>query len=270
MVVARTGDPFLRPCLSLSTDRQAAGRPAKHNMRVYEDALSLVEKGTYQKRERKRYTGSGKNRKMVIARWEAVGIQGLTSAGFYGELGSGSHENSNDFMPNKINAVVVENDPFKQDNPNMEDMVIMTNAPVDKPIKVYDRYDARSEIENSLFREAKQAWFIERPARNTASAFCAHVYLTIIIMGLTTVFRNWMDAQDDKESQGVETGIRKFREKVRQENGNKLIIFNKDRYAIFDAYEVMILCNRNVAKPRGITERITKEDILRKYNADLE
>jgi hypothetical protein len=31
----------------------------------------------------------------------------------------------------------------------------------------------------------------------------------------------------------LETGIRKFREKVREENGSQLIIFNKDRYAIF-------------------------------------
>jgi len=40
-------------------------------------------------------------------------------------------------------------------------------------------------------------------------------------MALTTAFRCWMDATDEMESQGIETGIRKFREKVREENGNK-------------------------------------------------
>jgi len=62
-------------------------------------------------------------------------------------------------------------------------------------------------------------------------------------------------------------GVKK---KVHEENGNKLIVFDEDHYAIFDVYEVFILCNGNVAKPRGIIETITKEDILRKYKAILE
>jgi hypothetical protein len=239
--------------------------PAKKNMKVYEDALSMVGMGITQTREKKRSVGYGKEKHVVIDHWEVEGIEGLTSAGFYGESGSGSHENSKGFIPNPINAVAVLHDPFKENNPNSDTMVILTNAAIGKPLKAYDRYDERSEIENSLFREAKQSWFIERPAKNTGPAFRAHVYLTIITMALTTAFRCWMDDTDDMESQGVETGIRKFREKVRQENGNKLIIFDEDRYAILDAYEIVILCNRNVAKPRGVPERITKEDILRKY-----
>jgi len=63
-------------------------------------------------------------------------------------------------VPNPINAVVVHRDPFTDNNPNADTLIILTNGPVDTPIDVYDRYDARSEIENSLFREAKQAWFI--------------------------------------------------------------------------------------------------------------
>jgi len=55
------------------------------------------------------------------------------------------------------------------------------------------------------------------------------------------------------------------------ENGsNKLIIFNNDRYAIFYAYEVFILCGRNVISPNGVPERIAKNDILRKYGALME
>jgi hypothetical protein len=149
-------------------------------------------------------------------------------------------------------------------------MVILTNGTVDEPLVTYDGYDARSEIENALFREAKQAWFIQRPPENTKNAFRAHVYLTIITMALTTTFRTWMDQQDKLEQQGKETGIRKFREKVRQENGSKLIVFDGDRYAIFDAYEVVILCGRNVRMPRGVPERIEKNDILNKYGVLLE
>jgi hypothetical protein len=163
--------------------------------------------------------------------------------------------------------VAVLHDPYKENNPASETLVILTNAPVDLPLHAYDE---RSTIENGLFREAKQSWFIERPARNTASAFRTHGYLTLITMALACAFRTWMDSQDRLESHGEETGIRKFREKVRQENGNKLIVFDEDRYAIFETYEIVILCGRKVLKPRGVEETITKGDILQKYGVLLE
>ena len=244
--------------------------PAKTNMKVYEDALSLVGTGIVQSRKRKRTIGAGKNKKTVTDYWEVEGVEGLTSAGFYGELGSGSHENRNNFVPNPINAVMVLHDPYMENNPNSDTLIILTNDSVQKPLVTYDRYDARSEIENGLFREAKQAWFIQRPARNNADGFRAHVYLTILMMALTIAFRTWMDHQDKLARNGQETGIRKFREKVRQDNGNKLIVFDEDRYAIFDTYEVFILCGRNVQKPTGVPEKISKKDILLKYGVLLE
>jgi Transposase DDE domain len=244
--------------------------PAKTNMNVYKDALSLLETGIAQTRERKRAIGAGKNKTIMMDHWHVVGIEGLTSAGFYGEKGSGSHENRSDFTPNPINAVVVVADPYKINNPNTDTLVILTNAPVQKPLKIYDGYDARSEIENTVFREAKQAWFIQRPPRNNASAFRAHVYLTMITMALTSAFQTWMDQQDRLEQAGNETGIRKFRQKVKQENGNKLILFDENRYAIFDTYEVFILCGRTVLMPTGVPQAISKRDILFKYGALLE
>lgn len=244
--------------------------PAKKNMSVYEDALSLSDSGIRAKRERERKVGKGKNSFIVIDQWDVIGIEGLTSAGFYGEKGSGSHENSNNFKPNPINAVVVLHDPYKENNPDSDAMVILTNGTVDEPLAIYDGYDARSEIENSLFREAKQAWFIQRPPENTKDSFRAHVYLTIITMALTTAFRTWMEQQEKLTKQGKETGIRKFRETVRQENGNKFIVFDGERYAIFEAYEIVILCGRNVRCPRGVPETIEKKDILNKYGVLLE
>jgi len=244
--------------------------PAKSNMNVYEDALSLVDTGCRSTRTRNRNIGYGKNKTVVTDYWDVVGIEGLTTAGFYGPLGSGSHENRKDFVPNPINAVVVLHDPYKENNPNSKTMIILTNSPVNKPLKVYGGYDARSEIENSLFREAKQAWFIQRPSQNTEAGFRVHVYLTLLTMALTTAFQCWMDQQDKLEKDGRDSGIRKFREKVKEENGNKLIIFDQDRYAIFDAYEVFILCGRNVLMPTGVPEKITQEDILRKYCVQME
>jgi len=239
--------------------------PAKTNMDVYTDALSLTDSGIRETRDRTRSVGSGKNKTSVVDHWDVVGIESLTSAGFYGELGSGSHQNRKDFTANPLNAVVVLDDPYKRNNPDSDTFVVLTNGPVQKPFKVYDGYDSRSEIENGLFREAKQAWFIQRPARNNADAFRSHVYLTILMMALTAAFQTWMDQQDKLEKKGRDTGVRKLREKVRQENGNKLILFDGDRYAIFDAYEVFILCGRNVRMPTGVPEVITKRDILLKY-----
>ena len=251
--------------------------PAKTTLRVYADALSLASAQKPAVREKQRSEGYGKNRRALTDRWEVVGLTGLTSAGFYGELGSGSHENRKDFVPNPINAVVVIDDPFRKNNPSADLLVVLTNGPVHTPaaaFAVYDGYDARSEIENGLFREAKQAWFLERPAQNTIGGFRAHVYLTFLVLALTTAFRAWLEAHDksvwDRKPSDPDVGIRKFRERVREENANHVILFDEDRYALFEAYEVAILLGRRVLKPRGVPETITQEDILRKYGAALE
>lgn len=237
--------------------------PAKASLNVYSDALDLAKSGTVEIRESTRTTGHGENSRQVTETWEVVGIKDLTSAGFYGELGSGSHENRNDFRPNPINAVVVLRDPYKDNNPNIKTMVILTNGPIEKPLDVYDGYDARSEIENSLFRESKQGWHLKRPPVNTKAGFLVHSYLTILTMGLTTAFRDWMVKQEEIENEDI--GIRKFRMKVRAENIDKCIVFCGDRYGIFYLYEILILSGTNVLKPRGVSSNITKENILRKY-----
>ncbi|MCD4823747.1 MAG: transposase [Phycisphaerae bacterium] len=241
--------------------------PAKSNQHVYDDALSLAETGRNVTRERTRTTGHGKNSRQVTDTWDVVGLEGLNTAGFYGELGSGSHENRNDFRPNPINAIVVLHDPYRENNPDIKTLVILTNGPVSKPLKGYDGYDARSEIENALFRESKQGWFIKRPPENSKAGFLVHAYLTILTMALTRAFRDWMTQQEELEDAGEDTGIRKFRQKVRQENANKCIVFHYDRYAIFYLYELLILCGKKVLKPRGVPAKITREDILRKYGA---
>lgn len=247
--------------------------PAKTSLTVYQDALSLASTQPPVVRSHLRWEGHGKNRTQVTDRWELVGLTGLTSAGFYGERGSGSHEHRKDFVPNPLNAVVVLDDPYKRNNPHTDPLVLLTNGPVQTrsaALATYDSYDARSEIENGLNREAKQAWFIERPARNTLGGFRSHVYLTFLVMGLTSAFRAWLEAED-KSVPGLPpraqpmTGIRKFREMVRQESANCLVVFEGERYAIFEAYEIAILLGRRVLMPRGVPETITQEDLLRKH-----
>ena len=169
-----------------------------------------------------------------------------------------------------INAVIVLHDPYKEKNPNVKTMVILTNGSVSKPLKVCDGYDVRNEIENSLFRESKQGSFIKKPPENSKAGFLIHAYLTILAMALTSAFRDWMIQQEKFENADVATGIRKFRQKVRQENANKCIVFHNECYAIFYLFEILILSGKTVTKPCGVAETITKEDILRKYGALLE
>jgi len=121
-----------------------------------------------------------------------------------------------------------------------------------------------------LFRESKQGWFIKRPPENSKAGFLVHAYLTILTMALTRAFRDWMIQQEELEDAGKDTGIRKFRQKVQQENSNKCIVFHYDRYAIFYLYEILTLCGKTVLKPRGVPDKITREDILRKHGALLE
>jgi len=164
---------------------------------------------------------------------------------------------------NPINAVVVLHDPYKENNPNIKTMVILTNGSVDKPLDIYDGYDARSEIENSLFRESKQAWHLKRPPENTKAGFLVHAYLTILTMGLTTAFRDWMVKQEEFEDEDI--GIRKFRMKIRMENTDRCIVFCDNHYGIFYLYEILILSGTKVLKPKGIPDNITMDDILKKH-----
>jgi hypothetical protein len=88
-------------------------------------------------------------------------------------------------------------------------------------------------------------------------------------MGLNynAAIQTWMDQQDKLAQKGQKTGIRKFREKLGQENGNKLIIFAGDPAPFFDAYEVFILCGTNVHMPTEAPEAISKKDIPLKHGA---
>lgn len=79
----------------------------------------------------------------------------------------------------KINAVVVvewEGKNYGQDNW----VVYLTNMKVNVPIKIFDEYDQRSIIENSLFKEAKQGWFIKHAPRKNERALQVHAFFISI------------------------------------------------------------------------------------------
>jgi hypothetical protein len=120
----------------------------------------------------------------------------------------------------------------------------------------YDLYDLRSLIENTLFRELKQGWFVGCFPKKTADAVRGHVFLTLTIFNLTNAYRT----QAGQEL--AQRGIR--RQRREWHNGHQVMVFAGEFYAIFDIEEVFILMGR----PPEICWRVNPAQVYRKYAAD--
>jgi hypothetical protein len=179
---------------------------------------------------------------------------------WYNPLGSGSHTNANDFKSGQLHAVLVSrDDTYAHDR--VKNTIFLTNHPINNPFSVYDHYDDRSLIENELNRAAKQAWFIENPPRKTADGVKLHVYLVVICMAITAVFRQQQKKEEERYPE--EMGMERYRRKLRASNKDKLAIFVNDKYGIFIAYEPFVVMDIGVKEAEQLGA--TKETILNKY-----
>ena len=167
--------------------------------------------------------------------WErqvtAVGVANLRSYDQFGDDAHVKQANRTAFVGNPINAVVVskwQGDAY----PPGQEKVFLTSFPIVKPLDVLDRYDLRSLIENTAFRELKQGWCLENYPKRTEDAVRGHVFLTLITFTLANAFRS-------RDGQALARfGIR--RQRAEEEIG-KVIIFAGDFYAIFDIEELFVL-----------------------------
>jgi hypothetical protein len=82
--------------------------------------------------------------------------------------------------PHPINAVVVRQWQGKDYGPGGK-TVLLTNAPVEKPLPVFDDDDDRSLSENCCIKEAKQQWDLGYPPQKTERAVRVHVVLTLLV-----------------------------------------------------------------------------------------
>jgi hypothetical protein len=119
-------------------------------------------------------------------------------------------------------------------------------------LTVIDLYDLRSLIENTLFRELKQGWFLGVFPKKTADAVRGHVFLTILVFNLTNAFRTHV-GQDLAKN-----GIRRQR---RSWHCNQVIIFAGDFYAVFDIETIFIL----LGKPPAVCWRVDPDQVYRQY-----
>jgi len=238
--------------------KQAGGIPGEPGIKKAGDG------GYIQVRENTLRRGIGKNQTIEKLRTVVVGIQEVVSYDQYGEEGFSKDRYKKSFRPHKINTVVVVE--WEGKNYGRDSWVTyLTNMKVNNPIKVFDEYDERSIIENSLFKEAKQGWFIKHAPQKTEKALYIHSLFTLAVFALTNAYRRSREQENEKEEkQDFLLGIRRWREKVNMESKDKSLVFARDCYGIFWMAEIMVLLG---VKVRDIPSQAgTPKKILAKYD----
>lgn len=181
-----------------------------------------------------------------------IGIRDLTTYDQYGDEEHQQRSNRTDFEGNSINAIVVTE--FGQHvYANDKAKVFLTSLPIEDPLAVIDLYDLRSLIENTLFRELKQGWFLGVFPKKTADAVRGHVFLTILVFNLTNAFRTHVGQDLAKR------GIR--RQRRSWQSAHQVIVFAGEFYAVFDIETLFIL----LGKPPDICWRVDPDQVYRQY-----
>jgi len=237
--------------------------PAKSDMQVTQTARGMAYTGCGKAAQRVEEVRRGHGQKSWTERLRTrvVGLPGLTSYAQYGPAGADKEQYRKDFVGQKINAVVVlewENKVHERDKAP----VFLTNAPVADPFGPFDDYDGRSVIENVAFREGKQGWHLEHAPQKTEEGVVIHVYITLLVMALTTAYRRWCRQQVAQEEGAEElaaleaagewsepSGVRVFRRKVQQQNRDLVIIFWQGKYGIFSLVQLAGLVGLRVKPP---------------------
>ena len=223
----------------------------KASMAVTQDAQGLAKAERASVRERVVRRGHGKSASEQRLRTELVGIEALTSYDQYGDAASTQYAHRTDYLGQPINAVVVRK--WENRIPKTGGTVYLTNGAVRDPFVVFDTYDGRSGIENGLFKEGKYPWHLLNFPKRTEAAVVVHGHLTLLVMGLTTVFRLWQKQQATTSTAQTEIlptlssallgaeGIARWRKRFHEENRDKLIVFIGHNYGVFHLAEFAIL-----------------------------
>ncbi len=236
--------------------------PAKANMAVTADARAQAAAGEEITVGRRAHTvrhGQGKTTRTERLETEVVGITGLTTYDQYGTPEHGRQANRRDFQPNLLNAVVVRQWNGKDYGLGGK-TVFLTNAPVEKPLQVFDDYDDRSLIENCCIKEAKQQWDLGHPPQKSERAVRVHVVFTLLMFALATAYR----LQCEREAmQGEPVGWQRWRRQLLEQTREKVIVFTQGYYGIFHLAEYSLLLGVKLKdRPPGIGSR---REILARY-----
>ena len=223
----------------------------KSNMAVVQDAQGVAKGERAGVRERVVRHGHGKTATEERLRTELVGIEALTSYDSYGKTEETQHAHRRDYVGQPINAVVVR----RWDNrvPTGGGTVYLTNGDVRDPFVIFDTYDWRSVIENGIFKEGKHPWRLLRFPKRTEAAVRVHVFFTLLVMTLCTAFRLWQAQAALTPTETTEVlpsldsallgaeGTARWRQRLREENRDKILVFIGSSYGIFHLAEFAVL-----------------------------
>ena len=244
----------------------------KANMAVTQDAQGLARDERAIVRERVVRRGHGKTAKDQRLRTELVGLEALTSYDQYGDAAYTQNAHRSDYVGQPINAVVVRK--WENRVPTTGGTVYLTNGEVRDPFVVFDTYDWRSVIENGIFKEGKHPWHLLNFPKRTEAAVVVHCHLTLLVMGLTTAFRLWQKQQATAPTAQTEVlptlssallggeGIARWRQRLHEENRDKIIVFIGQDYGIFHLAEFAILTHlpirilpSSLGSPQAVLQR---------------
>jgi hypothetical protein len=223
----------------------------KTNMAVVQDAQGLAKGERGVVRERVVGHGHGKKATQERLRTELVSVPALTSYDSYGEVEDTQYAQRRDYVGQPINAVVVRR--WENRVPKGGGTVYLTNADVGDPFAIFDTYDWRSVIENGIFKEGKHPWHLLRFPKRTEAAVVVHCFFTLLVMALCTAFRFWQAQAASTPTLATEVlptlssallggeGTARWRQRLREENRDKLIVFIGQAYGIFHLAEFAIL-----------------------------
>jgi hypothetical protein len=237
--------------------------PAKANMAVTADAHAQAMAGegiTVGRRVHTVRHGQGKAAWTERLETEVVGIMGLTTYDQYGTPEHTRQANRRDFQANPLNAVVVRKWQGKDYGPGGK-TVFLTNAPIAKPLQVFDDYDDRSLIENCCIKEAKQQWELGHPPQKNERAVRVHVVFTLLMFALATAYR----LQCERKAMGGEpVGWQRWRRQLLEKTRDKVIVFTQGYYGIFHLAEYSLLVG---VKLKDVPPDIgSRQQVLAKYD----
>ena len=204
--------------------------PAKAGMVVREDAIGL----------RKRYEDK------PLAEWaygkgkcQGYGVDGLRSYFEYNPEGVMDNRKTNG---SSLNGLVVTTWRGKAVSPEKQ-VVLLTSLPVEEDAaSIAKKYRLRSLIENSGFRELKQAAYLKhlprRRSENAENAAYMHIMLCVFAHTLFYAFLRWRKKQAPRQSDG--DCLRAWRRRESIKEGNKILIVVEEKYyALFEITELL-------------------------------
>ena len=244
----------------------------KSNLAVVQDAQGLAKGERAVVRERVVTHGHGKTAREERLRTELVGIEALTSYDSYGEAEDTQHAQRRDYAGQPINAVVVRR--WNNRVPKDGGTVYLTNGEVRNPFVIFDTYDWRSVIENGIFKEGKHPWHLLRFPKRTEAAVLVHVFFTLLVMALCSAFRLWQAQTATTPTEATEErptlssallggeGTARWRQRLREANRDKIIVFIGQAYGIFHLTEFAVLTHlpirrlpASLGSPQAVLQR---------------